>query len=293
MVANFYPLQAATCGPRWVAPGQGRPRVRGLSPTPSASAARRPRGQDGRRAASHRRGVVQEALRAAAIAAASSGLAAGAISSIAGPGGRRFPFVVMLRERGEDTGPSTTRPCSRPSRPPRRSSACGGIRELRARRMADALEGLPAEPPNGDFRAMPVRGEGLAILKWVTSFPGNPRRGLPTVTGIVLVSDAGTGEPVAMLDARAVTALRTGAAAAVATQELAREDARRSASSAAACTACGSGAAWPTPSTARRLLRPGPRRGRRGAPSSAGRSGTSRRRWPATSSARSPRAPRT
>ena len=73
---------------------------------------------------------------------------------------------------------------------------------------------------------MPVRGEGLAILKWVTSFPANPRRGLPTVTGVVLVSDADDGEPLAMLDARAVTALRTGAAAAVATQELAREDAR-------------------------------------------------------------------
>ena len=83
---------------------------------------------------------------------------------------------------------------------------------------------LPS-PPNGDFRAMPVRGEGLAILKWVTSFPTNPRRGLPTVTGVVLVSDAEDGEPLAMLDARAVTALRTGAAAAVATQELAPEDA--------------------------------------------------------------------
>ena len=84
---------------------------------------------------------------------------------------------------------------------------------------------LPS-PPNGDFRAMPVRGEGLAILKWVTSFPANPRRGLPTVTGVVLVSRADDGEPLAMLDARAVTALRTGAAAVVATQELAREDAR-------------------------------------------------------------------
>jgi alanine dehydrogenase len=84
---------------------------------------------------------------------------------------------------------------------------------------------LPS-PPNGDFRAMPVRGDGLAMLKWITSFPGNPRRGLPTVTGIVMVSDADDGEPVALLDARAVTALRTGAAAAVATQELAREDAR-------------------------------------------------------------------
>jgi ornithine cyclodeaminase/alanine dehydrogenase-like protein (mu-crystallin family) len=83
---------------------------------------------------------------------------------------------------------------------------------------------LPS-PPHGDFRAMPARGEGLAMLKWVTSFPVNPRRGLPTVTGVVLVSDADTGEPVAMLDARAVTALRTGAAAAVAAQELAFEDA--------------------------------------------------------------------
>jgi len=84
---------------------------------------------------------------------------------------------------------------------------------------------LPS-PPNGDFRAMPVRGEGLAILKWITSFPGNPRRGLPTVTGLVAVSDADTGEPLALLDARAVTALRTGAAAAVATQELAHGDSR-------------------------------------------------------------------
>ena len=82
-----------------------------------------------------------------------------------------------------------------------------------------------ASPPGGDFRAMPARGEGLAMLKWITSFPGNPRHGLPTVTGVVLVSDASNGEPVAMLDARAVTALRTGAAAAVATQEVAREDA--------------------------------------------------------------------
>ena len=57
---------------------------------------------------------------------------------------------------------------------------------------------------------MPVRGDGLAVLKWITSFPGNPRQGLPTVTGVVLVSDADNGEPVAMLDARAVTALRTG-----------------------------------------------------------------------------------
>jgi alanine dehydrogenase len=83
---------------------------------------------------------------------------------------------------------------------------------------------LPS-PPHGDFRAMPARGDGLALLKWVTSFPGNPERGLPTVTGVICLSDAETGEPLMLLDARSVTALRTGAAAAVASRALARADA--------------------------------------------------------------------
>jgi ornithine cyclodeaminase/alanine dehydrogenase-like protein (mu-crystallin family) len=81
-------------------------------------------------------------------------------------------------------------------------------------------------PPYGDFRAMPARGDGLALLKWVTSFPGNRERGLPVVTGIVCLSDATTGEPLMLLDARPVTALRTGAVAAVAAQALALPDAR-------------------------------------------------------------------
>jgi ornithine cyclodeaminase/alanine dehydrogenase-like protein (mu-crystallin family) len=81
-------------------------------------------------------------------------------------------------------------------------------------------------PPFGDFRAMPARGDGLALLKWVTSFPGNPANGLPTVTGIVCLSDATNGEPLMLLDARSVTALRTGAVAAVATRALAPESAR-------------------------------------------------------------------
>ena len=80
--------------------------------------------------------------------------------------------------------------------------------------------------PNGDFRAMPAKGAGLAILKWVTSFPGNPQAGLPVVMGMICVSSAVDGEPLALVDVRAVTALRTGAVAAVAAQELAREDAR-------------------------------------------------------------------
>jgi len=74
--------------------------------------------------------------------------------------------------------------------------------------------------PAGDFRAMPALGGGHALLKWVTSFPGNPARGLPTVTGLVVLSDAATGLVQAVLDAAAVTALRTGAAAAIAAETL-------------------------------------------------------------------------
>ena len=55
---------------------------------------------------------------------------------------------------------------------------------------------LPA-PGFGDFRAMPARGDGLAMLKWISSFPGNPGLGLPTVLGVIVLSDAQTSEPLA------------------------------------------------------------------------------------------------
>jgi ornithine cyclodeaminase/alanine dehydrogenase-like protein (mu-crystallin family) len=87
---------------------------------------------------------------------------------------------------------------------------------------------VPAYPA-GDFRAMPALGAGHAALKWVTSFPGNPELGLPTVMGLVLVSDASNGVLKAVLDAGAVTALRTGAAAVLAADTLGREDARSAA----------------------------------------------------------------
>ena len=83
---------------------------------------------------------------------------------------------------------------------------------------------VPAYPA-GDFRAMPALGAGHALLKWVTSFPGNPAQGLPTVTGLVLLSDASDGMLVAALDAGAVTALRTGAAAVLAAETLGRDGA--------------------------------------------------------------------
>ncbi len=87
---------------------------------------------------------------------------------------------------------------------------------------------VPAYPA-GDFRAMPALGAGHAALKWVTSFPGNPERGLPTVMGLVLLSDASNGTLRAVLDAGAVTALRTGAAAVLAAETLGRSDAQSAA----------------------------------------------------------------
>ena len=94
-------------------------------------------------------------------------------------------------------------------------------------------------PPHGDFRAMPALGDGLALLKWVTSFPGNPALGLPTVSGLVCLNDAADGRALMFLDAQSVTALRTGAVAAVATRALARGDAHT-----VGIVGCGLHGAW-------------------------------------------------
>jgi alanine dehydrogenase len=94
--------------------------------------------------------------------------------------------------------------------------------------------------PHGDFRAMPALGGGFAMLKWISSFPGNPAaHRLPTVMGVVCLSDAATSAPAMLLDARAVTALRTGAVAAVAAQALARAG-----SASVGVIGCGLHGAW-------------------------------------------------
>ena len=78
--------------------------------------------------------------------------------------------------------------------------------------------------PAGDFRAMPAIGGGHALLKWVTSFPGNPALGLPTVTGLVVLSNSETGQLEAVLDAGSVTALRTAAAGVLAADTVGPEN---------------------------------------------------------------------
>jgi ornithine cyclodeaminase len=71
------------------------------------------------------------------------------------------------------------------------------------------------------------RGGGTPYygLKEVCVFPENPKRGLDTHLGAVILHDGETGEPVAIVNAAAVTAIRTAAVSAVATKLLARKDA--------------------------------------------------------------------
>lgn len=79
------------------------------------------------------------------------------------------------------------------------------------------------------FAAMPCHVTGASDsgygLKAVLHMPGNTARGLPTHVGVVVVFDPETGQPLAMMDAASVTALRTAAASAVATDALAAPDA--------------------------------------------------------------------
>jgi ornithine cyclodeaminase/alanine dehydrogenase-like protein (mu-crystallin family) len=83
------------------------------------------------------------------------------------------------------------------------------------------------EAPSGDLLLMPGLREGGAgtSVKVVTVVPANAERGLPTVQAVVLWLDATTGQPLAVLEGTALTAMRTGAASGVGTRLLARPDA--------------------------------------------------------------------
>ncbi|MEM9729785.1 MAG: ornithine cyclodeaminase family protein [Myxococcota bacterium] len=77
---------------------------------------------------------------------------------------------------------------------------------------------------SGDFRAMPAALGDRAGIKWVNVHPANQARGdLPTVMGTFILNSPETGFPLAVMDATALTALRTGAAGAVASKHLVRQ----------------------------------------------------------------------
>jgi ornithine cyclodeaminase/alanine dehydrogenase-like protein (mu-crystallin family) len=85
------------------------------------------------------------------------------------------------------------------------------------------------EASDGFMGLMPAHRGGerpLFSLKAVCIFPGNPARGLDAHQGTVTLFDGTTGEPAAILDASAITAIRTAAVSALATRLLARADAR-------------------------------------------------------------------
>lgn len=64
--------------------------------------------------------------------------------------------------------------------------------------------------------AMPAAGLGLQVVKIVGVYPGNPARGLPTVRGVLLAFEEGSGELLFMADAGPVTGYRTAAASCLA-----------------------------------------------------------------------------
>jgi len=83
-------------------------------------------------------------------------------------------------------------------------------------------------PGGGDnfIHAMPAYIPALesAGVKWVSGFPENARRGLPYISGLLVINDVETGLPKAIMDCVWITAQRTGAATAVAARRLARPD---------------------------------------------------------------------
>jgi alanine dehydrogenase len=88
--------------------------------------------------------------------------------------------------------------------------------------------GVPAARGGFHIKAAGLVGErSYFAAKTNANFPENPHRfGLPTIRGTVVLTDAETGEPLAMMDSASVTALRTGAATGVAAKYLARPDSR-------------------------------------------------------------------
>jgi len=80
----------------------------------------------------------------------------------------------------------------------------------------------------GDLRAMPAHLPYLnaAGIKWVSVHRQNEERGLPAVSGVIVLNDPATGLPQAVMDGMYITGLRTGAAGAVAARHLARPESK-------------------------------------------------------------------
>jgi len=90
---------------------------------------------------------------------------------------------------------------------------------------------MPPKPgihtrPNAFIHAMPAYIPSLeaAGMKWVSGYPGNQAKGLPYISGLLILNDPDTGVPLAIMDCTWITAKRTGCASALAAKYLARPD---------------------------------------------------------------------
>jgi ornithine cyclodeaminase/alanine dehydrogenase len=83
--------------------------------------------------------------------------------------------------------------------------------------------------PSALLHAMPawLRDGDVVGLKWIAAFPGNRSRGLPTISGLLVLNDAATGVPTWVMDAARITAVRTAAVSGVALRLFAPPDVKR------------------------------------------------------------------
>ena len=92
---------------------------------------------------------------------------------------------------------------------------------------------MPPKPgihtrPHAFIHAMPayVKEMEVAGLKWVSGYPSNPEKGLPYITGLLILNAPETGIPIAVMDCAWITAMRTGASAGISAKYLARKESR-------------------------------------------------------------------
>lgn len=104
-----------------------------------------------------------------------------------------------------------------------------GLLETAFREKGAGRVEMPPKPgihtqPDAFIHAMPAHIPALhaAGIKWVSGYPGNQAKGLPYITGLLILNDEVTGLPYCVMDCTWITAYRTGAATALSAQYLAR-----------------------------------------------------------------------
>ncbi len=98
-----------------------------------------------------------------------------------------------------------------------------------AHAMPALLRHAGARAPGTDAAGSASTADDLLGIKWVTGFGENQARGLPSIHALVIVNDAATGVPTAILDGGSITAQRTGAVSGVAIARFAPSRAQRAA----------------------------------------------------------------